>query len=270
MSYDTFEQSVHDAAPIEVYKFIGSFETYRYTSYHEEVTVAGETYTPVPLKRSAVKVGTQEDSSLVLEVTIPFDLGMVIDYAYSNTPPSLRVEVRRVHYGSDFATDWRMLWSGFVTSFTVTGREAKITVPAIFDRVLRGDVPSAYYQTPCNHTLYDGRCGVSRAANTTEAVVVEVASLAIEVDNDGVADNALAAGEVINQRTGERRLIMSNVANTININFPFVDCQVGDEVQLAKGCDLAFSTCANVFSNGARFGGHPFMPGDNPYEGSFG
>lgn len=270
MSYDTLEQSVHDAAPVEVYKFIGSFTTYRYTSYYEAVVVNGETYTPVPLKRNAIKVGTQDDSSLVLEIQIPFDVDLVMDYAYAQTPPSLLVEVRRVHVGSDFATDWKMLWSGYITAFTVTDREAKLTVPSVFDRVLRGDVPSAYYQTPCNHTLYDGRCGVSRAANTTIANVVGVTSTAIEVDNDGVADNLLGAGEIINQRTGERRLVMSNIANVITINYPFVDCQVGDEVQLAKGCDLAFFTCVTSFSNGDRFGGHPYMPGDNPYEGSIG
>lgn len=270
MSYETLEQSVHDAAPIEVYKFIGSFTTYRYTSYYEEVTVGGETYTPVPMKRNAIKVGTQDDSSLVLEIQLPFDVDLVMDYAYAQTPPSLLVEVRRVHADSDLSADWKMLWSGYITAFTVTGREAKLTVPSVFDRVLRGDVPSAYYQTPCNHTLYDGRCGVSRAANTTIANVVGVSSLAIEVDDDGVADNLLAAGEIINQRTGERRLVMSNIANVINVNFPFVDCQIGDEVQLAKGCDLAFATCVNSFSNGDRFGGHPYMPGDNPFEGSVG
>ena len=38
MSFDAAETSIHDAAPIEVYKFIGTFETYRYTSYETQVT----------------------------------------------------------------------------------------------------------------------------------------------------------------------------------------------------------------------------------------
>lgn len=268
MSYDDFEQSVHDGAPIEVYKFIGSFTTYRYTSYFEEITVAGETYLPLPIKRGTIKAGTSEDTSLVLEITLPFDTDIVYDYAYSKTPPDLRVEVRRVHAGSDLGSDSRLIWAGKIRGFTTTGRECKISVPSVFDQVLRGDVPSAYYQTPCNHTLYDGRCGVSRAANTVEATVVLVGKLAVQVDNDVLADNVLSAGEIINERTGERRLIISNIGDTITFNFPFVDCQVGDTVQLAKGCDLAFSTCVNNFANGDRFGGHPYMPGDNPFEGS--
>ena len=270
MSYDTFEQSVHDAAPVEVYKFIGSFTTYRYTSYHEEITVNGETYTPIPLKRGGIKIGTQQDSSLTLEITLPFDTQLVFDYAFSETPPTLRVEVRRVHIGSSLDTDWKMLWTGRVAALKVKGRECTLTVPAVFDNVLRGEVPNVYFQQVCNHTLYDARCAVSRAAHTTLATVVGVSTLSIEVDDDGVADNALAAGEIINQRNGERRLVMSNLANVVEINFPFVDIVAGDEVQLAKGCDLAHATCVNVFANGDRFGGHPYMPADNPFEGTIG
>lgn len=270
MSFDTYEQSVHDAEPIEVYKFIGSFQTYRYTSWDEEVTVNGETYTPIPMKRGTVKVGTQNDSSLVLEIELPFDTDIVFDYAYAQSPQRLDVEVRRVHLGSDLSSDWRMLWTGAVQTFTVQGRWAKLSVPSIFDNVLRGEVPTVYYQSPCNHTLYDSRCGVSRAANTTLATVISVGGTDVEVDDDGVADGLLAAGELICPRTGERRLILSNSVNALSINFPFVDLVEGDEVQLTKGCDLARTTCVNVFANGDRFGGCPFMPGDNPFEGTVG
>lgn len=268
MSYDTVEQSVHDGSPIEVFKFIGSFTTYRYTSYHEAITVNGEVYEPIYIKRGTVKAGTQEDTNLTLEVVLAFDVQLALDYAYSQAPPSLTLELRRVHKGSDYSTEWRMAWMGKVRGFTVAKRECTLKVPSLFNDVLEGEVPNVYYQTPCNNVLYDARCGVSRAANTTVATVVTVSSASIEVDDDGVADSTLAAGELINTRTGERRLIIDNLANVIDIGFPFVDCQVGDTVQLSKGCDLAFATCVNKFANGDRFTGDPHMPGDNPFQGS--
>lgn len=267
MSYDSQEQSTHDAAPVEVYKFIGSFKTYRYTSSHKQETVNGETYQPIFIKRGVIKAGTQEDSSLTMEVTLPFDVEVALDYAYAQSPPALRLELRRYHAGGDPGTEWRMIWSGEVKGFSVVRRECTLRVPSAFGDMLESEVPNVYFQTPCNHTLYDARCGVSRAIHTTVSTIVAVDGLFVEVVDDGVADNLLRAGEVVVTRTGERRMVLSNVVNLIHINFPFVDALIGDEVQLSEGCDLAHATCVNQFANGDRHGGHPFMPGDNPFEG---
>lgn len=267
MSYDDFENSVHDGSPVECYKFTGSFRIYRYTSADQAQTVNGEAYEPIAGKRGTIRSGTQADDTLALEVEMPFNTDVVQDYAYAESPPSLLLEVFRVHRGGNFAVDWILLWKGKVSAFNVNGRVAKVRVPSIFARALQGDLPSAYYQAPCNHVLYDSRCGVSRAANTTVTTVTDVAPLAFNVLNDGGVNSALAAGEAINNRTGERRLILGNLAGTVSINYPFVDMKVGDEVQLTKGCDHSFTTCKAKFANGARFGGHPYIPADNPFAG---
>lgn len=267
MSYEIAENSVHDASPVECYKFIGSFRTYYYTSADTEQTVNGETYQPVAGSRGNVRAGTQSDDSLALEITLPFNLDVVRDYAYAESPPALTLEVYRVHRGTNFATDWNLLWKGKVSSFNVDGRVAKVRVPSIFSRALQGNLPSAYYQAPCNHVLYDSLCKVNRSANLTTTNVTDAAQLTVNVVDDGVADGVLAAGEIVNTRTGERRLILDNLANTIHFSYPFVDMKVGDQVELTKGCDHSFSTCKAKFSNGANFGGHPYIPADNPFAG---
>lgn len=267
MTYETSEYSVHDARPVECFKFIGSFRTYRYTSAEEEVTVAGETYLPIPGKRGMIRAGTQQDDNLSLDIEMPFDTDVVEDYAYAESPPSLSLELYRVHRGTNFATDFVLLWKGKVTSFSVDGRVAKVRVPSVFARALQADLPSAYYQAPCNHVLFDSLCSVSRAANTTTTSVETTASLAVTVADVSDPDNVLAGGEIVNTRTGERRLILSNQAGVINFSYPFVDMIAGDPVELTKGCDHSFSTCKSKFSNGARFGGHPYIPADNPFAG---
>ncbi len=171
MTYNAYEQSIHDSAPVECYKFTGSFRTYRYTSADKEVTVNGEVYEPRPVSRKAVRAGTQEDENLAMELELPFDTPLVKDYAYSQAPPTLEVEVRRVHRGTSFATDWVLLWKGKVSSWSVTGRHAKVKIPSIFARALQGNLPNAYFQNPCNHVLYDGRCKVSPAAFTQSTTV---------------------------------------------------------------------------------------------------
>lgn len=266
-TYEDFENSPHDGAPVECYKFMGTFRTYRYTSAETLQVVNGEEYEPAPLKRSTVKAGTQSDDSLSLDIELPFNTAVVRDYAYAESPPSLTVEVYRLHRGSDPATQWALYWKGKATSFTVDNWVAKIRVPSIFSRALQGDLPNVYWQAPCNHVLYDSRCKVPRPAHTIATTVADVAGTAFNVANDGGVANALKAGEAVCMRTGERRLIMANLAGTITINFPFVDLRVGDPMELVDGCDHSFTTCGAKFANKLNFGGHPYIPADNPFSG---
>lgn len=267
MSYLTAEASGHDGSPVECYKFIGTFRTYRYTSADSAQTVNGEVYQPVAGRRGNIRAGTQSDDNLSLEIELPFDVDVVRDYAYSESPPGLTLEVYRVHRNTDFATDWVLLWKGKVSAFNVDGRVAKIRVPSIFSRALQADLPSAYYQAPCNHVLFDARCKLARASYTITTTVTEPGTNAFTVASDGAADGELAAGEAVITRTGERRLILGNISDTITINYPFVDLRDGDEVELTLGCDHAFSTCKAKFNNSINFGGHPFIPADNPFQG---
>lgn len=267
MSYDLAEQSANDGAPVECYKFIGTFRTYYYTTAADQVTVNGEAYDPIPASRTNLRTGSQAEEQLALELTLPFDLDLVRDYAYSESPPGLKLEAYRVHRGTNFATDWILLWKGEVTAFSVKGRNATLKVPSIFARALEGDVPNVYYQAPCNHALYDARCGLARAAYTTTTTVTDAEALAFTVLDDGGVDGDLAAGEAVCTRTGERRLILGNLAGVVTIGYPFVDLQVGDEVELTVGCDHSFTTCKTRFTNGANFGGDPYIPTDNPFTG---
>jgi uncharacterized phage protein (TIGR02218 family) len=266
-AYEDIERSAGEGQPVECYKFLGSFRTYRYTSAETEQVINGETYEPAPIQRGTVKAGTQSDDTLSLDVKLPFNTDVVRDYAYAESPPSLTVEVYRVHRQSDHATEWALYWKGKATSFTVEDWVATIRVPSIFARALQGDLPNVYWQAPCNHVLYDSRCKISRPAHTINTTVVAVGHTAFEVASDGGVDNALKAGEAVVIRTGERRLIMGNTAGTITINYPFVDLRDGDDVQLVDGCDHSYTTCGAKFANKINFGGHPYIPADNPFSG---
>jgi hypothetical protein len=87
------------------------------------------------------------------------------------------------------------------------------------------------------------------------------------VVDDGWPDNDLNAGVITLTAKGEKRLIISNVANVININFPFHDAEDGDAVELVRGCDHTYSICDTKFSNTKQFGGFPYIPGENPFLG---
>lgn len=271
MTYDSLETSAYDGGPLEGFRFTGTSKSYHYTNAQQDITINGIRYTADFIKRGGVKSGTQEDS-YDLEIELPFELQLVQDYAFSSSPPSLDVTIYRYHESGDPATEWIIAWKGKVTAFSVSGKIAKLRVPSVFEAVLQGTIPSVYYQGPCNNVLYDDRCKISRATYTTYSTVASITdSTTVVVVNDGVADNFLVAGELYLPLKGERRQIISNVANVITFNFPFFDIEVGDSVEMAAGCDHAYQgDCKNKYSNTLNFTGCPYIPNENPFEGNIG
>ena len=273
MTYTSLEQSAHDGAPIEGFQFIGTATSFRYTNAQKDVTINGLLYTAAAIKRGSIRSGSQEDDSLELELELPFDLGVVQTYAFATAPPDLDLVVYRYHEDGNPATEWVIAWKGKVTGFSVSGKVAKVRVPSSFELALRGSVPSVYYHVPCNHVLYDQRCKVVKATFTkiTTVTAVGVDGLQITVADDGFADNILNAGEIFLISRGERRLIFSNVANVLQINFPFSSIANGDVVELYAGCNHAYQgDCKTKFANTLNFGGFPYIPSDNPFEGEVG
>jgi hypothetical protein len=264
--YTDTEASVHSGSPVEVYRFTGTFKNYYYTSAERTVTVNGQAYTVALIKRNAITAGTQEDDNLQIELEMPYDLELAVDYAFQIAPPALVLEVLRYHEGTNPASDWIVYWKGPVTSWSVEGHIAKALVPSIFSVILKGEIPSVYYHNPCNHRLYDTRCSLVASSFKQDTTIVAVDNSTIEVADDGYADSYLKAGEIVNVTRGERRLIVDNIADVLTIAYPFANAQVGDSVTLYVGCDHSFSTCKNKFSNSINYGGFPFVPTDNPFE----
>jgi hypothetical protein len=267
--YDDAEASATASAPTECYKFIGSFQTYRYTSADRAITLAGEVYLPVAVTRSRVKAGTHEDDNLSLELTIPFDTDVVMAYAYAQTPPKLTLEVYRQQNDITIGTTYSLFWKGLVRGFNVSGRTATVQVPSIFSLALQGEIPNVYYQTPCNHVLYDAHCAVSRAAHRFEDVIASVTGVTIELVGVPTTDNDLAAGEIVNLRNGERRMILSNVGSIITVGYAFVDLQPGDDIEVVRGCNHrgVNGDCKLKFNNLINYGGFEYIPADNPFTG---
>ncbi len=267
--FNEYEQSVAQSSPVEGYKFIGSFKTYRYTSADRDIIIGGETYTPISISRSNVKAGTQEEDDLALDVEIPLDTEVIIDYAYAEVPPTLTLEVYRLQSDDETGTAWSLYWTGEVRGFDVQGRTARVQAPSIFSLALQNEAPSVMYQTPCNVPLYSSLCGVNRADHRFDAVVLAVLPTSITLTTEPTTTNDLKAGVIVNLRNGERRLILANGGQTITIGYPFVDILAGDDVEVVRGCDHKgrLGDCKNKFDNYINYKGYEDIPPDTPFEG---
>lgn len=266
MSYDSNENSAALGKPVECYLFQGSQKTYRYTTSDEPVVISGNIYLPATIQRTETQIGTQDDDNADVTVTVPSDLDVVKDYAFSTQPQDLNLVIYRFHRGDDPTNDSVIYWNGLVSNLNWMGHTTEIHAPSVLSSVLSSTIPSKAYQSGCNNNLFDSNCKLSRASFTFTTTVQSVndRSLVLAAPPP-FADGFLVAGEVFLPDRDERRMILSNAATNIVFDYPFADCHPGDTVEVTAGCDHAFETCRDKFSNSVNFAAFRFVPNTNPF-----
>jgi uncharacterized phage protein (TIGR02218 family) len=267
MTYTAKELSVQDGQPVEVFEFVGTFKTYRYTSADRPLTFFGEVYTPLAIKRDEANIGDQSQDGIEMVIELPQTSEVVTDYVFNISPIDLVVTIFRCHVGLDYTTEPIVFWVGNVTGWNIEEDIAKVRVPSLLESTMQGNFPNFFYQQSCNHTLFDARCGVNKAANTFVTTVVSVDGFLVTVNDPGVVVDFLKGGVMSIQGVNESRLIMNNDGRTITVFYPFSRIAVGDTVELTTGCDHTKATCKAKFDNVRRFGGFPYIPTDNPFVG---
>lgn len=266
MTFDATETGVAVAQPVELFKFTGTFNTYRLTSAAEDITNTDGTYVATAIKRNKLKTSNQEETNIALELELPYAHPMVTEYAFDTSPPSLILEFFRAHRND--VNDTLQLWKGQVIAWTIEGRKAKLQVPNILSYALDQPVPPPKYQGPCNHVLGDALCGVDLTAAENEEIttISAIDGTSVTVAASSFATDECAGGEMI--VGDERRMIVNNDGTSFTIATAFAGVSVSDSVTIHRGCDHTLNGsagCINRFDNGDRFGGFPLVPDRNPF-----
>lgn len=262
------EISTQDGAPIELYRFVGTYTTYRFTSNPKNIVNAEGTWTAVPISRNDISEGTQEDEDIALDLEMPASLQIVTDYAISIAPPTLNLQILRLHPND--LNDTLEIWNGPVISWTIAKRIAKCRVPALFAYLFNKPLPRIKYQGPCNHVLGDRFCKVDLSdplysLDTTISTIV--GSVVTIADTTTFSDNFCVGGQMI--ASGERRMIVSHSGEDFVLATPFSpNVVVTEAVTIESGCNHAFEgDCKTKYNNGDNFGGFPLVPPRNPFGG---
>ncbi len=271
-TYIEAEVSVHNGKPIELYKFEGEYQTYLYTSketdHIQTIDPDGDfTFTAIAIKRGAMKVGTQDDDKLDLTVELPVWSDLALAYAFAITPPSLRLTIYRIHRDTD---ELIVYWTGFVTNIKISGNVAVLSTPSVLSSALDGSCPAVWYQSPCNHRLFDPQtCQVPREDHSVDCLAMSTDGREISLSDDGgFPDGYFNAGEILSLESGERRMIVGHVGLIIQVTYPFAELVAGAPVQVTAGCDHDWAgDCATKFNNQLRCGCYGrFVPPDNPFQ----
>lgn len=270
VGYNNHEQSPDRGAPVECYEFIGTNFSYRYTSSDEKVVFNSNTYVPLAMTRSSIQSGTHLDEGAEVTIELPTASQIIADYAFAVSPPNLDMTLYRYHREDDPNAEAIPYWKGRVAQISVSGHLSTIRVPSILANAMSSNVPSVYYQRPCNRVLFDQGCKVDRASNQCLAVVKGYNGLALQLEQTTpFSDGFLVGGDLYITGRSERRLILANVGDILRFNYPFAGGKPGDHVVLSAGCDHSFKTCQQKFQNGINFGGFPYIPQYNPFSQGF-
>lgn len=264
MTYNSQERSYQGGAPVELYLFARGLQVWRYTSTDSDITFDGNSWESAVIQRSNIET-TPEQSRNALTITCPRDLP--IADLFRVAPPSdvISLTVYRYHRGDG---DSAVIWMGRVLNVQWQGAEARMSCEPVSLSFGRTGL-RRLYQTACPHVLYGTACGVDKAGQAHEAEVTAISGAELTVDS--LLSKPYAGGFVeLEAGSGnlERRFIRSFSGLVLTLAQPFQGIEVGDTVTVYPGCDHTMATCNDEYSNLANYGGMPFIPRKNPFDGT--
>ncbi len=174
-----------------------------------------------------------------------------------------------------FASAWGQPVTGVITMLkgrvadaTFGRSKAEIEVNS-WTELLSNQMPRTYYQSACNNTLGDARCGIDRALYSEAGALLMVDSAAVLMTTLPAPQNWFAYG-YLTMTSGvcanESRPIIFNSGpiaggNQLALQVPLtVPPSVGDTFIAYPGCDKTVATCRSKFDNIGRYTGYPFIP----------
>lgn len=263
--YDLSERSVQLSAPIEIYEFQSGNGFWRYTSAEADVIFDRETYFSRPVKRTPVAV-TEEQSRNSMTITGPRNLE-VAD-AFRITPPTAVISliVRRVDRVSG---DAAVVWSGRLLNVGWRGSSVELQCePSSFSLDRNG--LRRVWGPQCPHVLYGTKCKVDRFAFRTVARVTGVSGDTVTVDT--LEAKPYAGGFILRVGTDAGNIshlhyIRSFTGTTLRISGRANYFEPDDIVEIFPGCNHTTAVCSGTYNNILNYGGQPYFPNNNPFEG---
>ncbi|NLW82309.1 MAG: hypothetical protein GXY42_11650 [Desulfovibrionales bacterium] len=279
-TYSGLETSVHGGRPAELFRFVHGTQVWAYSS-GPEVEYNGETYVSLPVGRAEIEQ-TSEVFRAGLDITVPRPCEVSRLFSLGNPSAVVTVTVFRQHIGG---TGVIVYWKGRIVSVSWPDSiVATLSCESVFTSLRRPGL-RARYQRMCRHALYEPSCGVDR---TAFAVVGVITAADASGRNMTVLEAAAFAagyftGGYIHLPDGAMQFIEGHSGSSIALGAPtkqitalaalsgygkgYGEVYGGAKVTLYPGCARTRDVCKNKFSNILNFGGWPWIPSRNPFDG---
>lgn len=266
MTFNTYETSLQDASPVELYRFAVGNKNYYFTSSDMNYTHQATEYLSRSIERTNIDLTLNREKALV-ELTVPRDFEIAELYrAYAPTSPVV-VSILKVHE-NDPDQEAQLIWKGEVSGVKWMDVKAKISLQSITAKLKRNGLRRIYQRT-CPHVLYGNKCGVDKSLFRTTTNLTIVSNNVITSDDFSAQPDGYYSGgwvEFINELgILDRRYIVDHVGSNITLDYPSVALTAGLQVSTFAGCARNLDDCQNKFNNLTNYGGQPFIPNRNPF-----
>ena len=250
----------------ELYLFMQGANVYAYTSADRNFTHNGREYLAVPIGRGEVEVG-DEVNRADLSVRIARDNPLAVQYFLQVSEYVTALTVFKVE--SDETVN--SFWKGRVTSYKPNGDEVELLCESVFTSLRRPGL-RAKYQKGCRHTVYSNACGANKDNFATAGSVSGVSGVTVQGAAAGSKPDGYFSGGMIKLPDGSYRYLLQHTGGQVILQraAPSLAASIAagqTAVTLYPGCDRARQTCIDKFANWPNYGGFPWIPERNPYDG---
>lgn len=254
---DALEQQTDN---FETYLFTTATDTYRYTSYNEDVIIAGETFQKAPIQRSEYDQNIVE-GTITVSIQAPITT-LFAQYIAGMPFIPIQVEIRR--YFANNTAQSVTVFNGEIVSVTIDKATANAECVSSMAELNR-KIPRVFMQSFCNNSLFGPVCYLDWS---DPAYYVDTLNTLVVDENDRtILESPLFDLRPANFYTlgmtfysGEYRYITSHNANIIVLHFPYLNLVSGESIIVYAGCDKDPETCHNKFNNIENFVGMPYIP----------
>jgi uncharacterized phage protein (TIGR02218 family) len=265
VSYLSVENSVNQGAPIELYEFIRGTSSWRYASCADAVTYNARAYEPLPIIRDRIKQGTDAFKNDI-KLTFPRDNEFAAQYITFAPDDVTTVNIYRGHAGdNNFITYWK----GRIIGVEISGNEVTIDCESVFTSIKRPGLRAVFEYT-CRHALYGISCRAAPSAFEVSGTISNISGngLVITSTAAGAYPSGYFTGGMAGQLTGVRRFITNHTGSDLTLSRPVPEFELGSDIKIYPGCDHTKETCNAKFNNLNNFGGFPWIPIRNPFDGN--
>lgn len=269
MTYDAREVSADLGSPVELYEFVRGARRIRITSADRDIVFGANTFARAPVARTAIE-SSIESARSGITVTVPRSMEVAEWHRVAPPADAVLLTIWQSHTG-DPDNEFVVVWQGRVMAVEFSGVTAEIACENVYSSIRRAGLRRCW-QRPCPHVLYGPECGVSRETFQQAGTATVVSGLTLTVPAFAALGSQLAGGYLqlaLPDGQFERRAISAHAGSSVTIAQQIVGLAAGASIIAYPGCDHTdTATGCQRFSNTLRYGGMPFIPRKNPFDGS--
>jgi hypothetical protein len=247
--------------PIKLYRFTEDSLIWTLTSSNKTQTYNGETYTKATIGHSQIKSSPDKNGSTI-DIIVDLDNVMARHWFVNAIDTVVNLEIFKVDDGI-VTVDWQ----GRLTATKPDDSKLTLVFDSGFSQVRRIGLRDQY-QKICPHVLYGRGCFKNKADVAIAGTVATISGSTVTVSAASSKPDGYFNAGMIADSAGVLRFVTSHVGTVLILTRPLDSLTVGMSVNLYPGCARTTAACKDTFNNLANFGGFPWIPSINPYDGT--